>query len=179
VDPSLKVSNAARAAKRSQVVQLADWSTVDGEPLRVLCTEIEAERALEITGTPPGDQPRLGIRDGADADEQLAATKRVLQFSADLIELGTSLEDDAGAEVRPAFYFSGPRPHPLSLDGRKLSDGDLMLLSVAILRCCGHLGGAAEASFLREERIRAEARGPALEVLPGGRADASGGAPRS
>ncbi|SRR5260221_1438578 len=176
MESQLRPSVATEAAKRSKLVALSDWFTKDGEPLRVLCGEVDAVECARITNTLPGERPQLGIPDDADPATQPEQAKRILMISADVIELGTSLLAPDGSEVRPAFFFGeGGRRHELSLDGSKLSELDLMRLSVEVLRCSGCLGGAAEAMFLRSKRDGAGPGRRALEVLPVDRAEPSAG----
>jgi hypothetical protein len=171
-----KVTVVTEISKRSQLVALFDWQTTSGEPVRVRCCEVDAETCARILNLLPGERPNLGIPEEADQATMEAQTRRILSVSVDMIEHGTGLSAPDGSEVRPAFTF-GPdsTSHPLSLDGNKLSDADLMQLAVAVLRCSGYLGGAAAATFLRGQRAGAHAGLGALEVLPVDRPDAAAG----
>jgi hypothetical protein len=148
-----------------------------GGALDVLCTEVDREKCSALLGILPGERPKLGLPAEADAAAATAFSERMLDIAVDLIELGTSLLAVDGSEVRPAFYFDASRAHhELSLDGSKLSDVDLMQMTVGVLQCSGYLGGAAEATFLRAERARSRPVDGAVAVLPRGGSDAQGSA---
>ena len=176
MDVQVKATLVTEAAKRSTLIRLSDWLDASGQPLGVLCTEIDREAAACITNVLPGERPQLGISEDADSATQASHARRILEWGLDLVELGTELAGPDGARVRPAFYFDDDAPrHELSLDGRKLSEADLLRMSIEILRCSGYLGGAAEAAFLRRQRGRARDGRGAVEVLPGHGADAPAG----
>lgn len=127
-----------------KIVELEKLLTKDGGPVRVQCESIPELKLSEILKGLPGDSPPPVKKDDApqDPEQILRALDR---FGPQLIEAGTSLTGPAGTEIRPAFWFTTPRPG--SIPGRLLHEGDKALLVTTIMRMGGYLGGAAGASF--------------------------------
>lgn len=175
MEPKVAVARSMR--KRSKVVLLRDWLTEDGSQAGVLCEALPVEECCELLGVLPGERPQLGLDDGATPEQQKEGQERVLRAAPTLLERGTSLVDEDGAKVTPAFYFPGGPRHELSLDGRQLSEHDLLNLTAHLLSLSGCLGAAAEASFLRQGRGGVGHGAGAVAVLQGGGDDPAPSAP--
>lgn len=131
------------------LVALEHLKTKGGAPVVVRCEGLSELVLAEAFGALPGGRPRgVDVEGEADPLEQMRALN---SYAPALIEAGTSLIGPDGAEVRPAFYF-GERPHPLSIPGRLLREGDKVLLLSAIMRLGGY-GGAADAELFLGERV--------------------------
>jgi hypothetical protein len=125
-----------------EMVALGQLKTVDGAAVVVRCDRLDELVVSELTNAFPGAaQPEVQ----RDVEQE---TKNMLEVAPKLIEAGTSLIDEDGNEVRPAFYFGVTPvvPHPKSVPGSALRIPDRLLLCNAIMRLCG-FGGDAEGSF--------------------------------
>ena len=149
INPVKHPTNVSDIALPVELVALEHLKTKDGAPVTVRCEGLSELVLAEAFGALPGAKPR-GLDDEGEPDplEQMRALN---SYAPALIEAGTSLIGPDGAEVRPAFYF-GERPHPLSIPGRLLREGDKVLLLSAIMRLGGY-GGAAGAEVFPVERI--------------------------
>lgn len=133
------------------LVSLEHLKTKDGAPVVVRCEGLSELVLAEAFGALPGGRPRSVEVDGEGVADPLEQMRALNAYAPRLIESGTSLIGPDGAEVRPAFFF-GERPHPLSIPGRLLREGDKVLLLSAIMRLGGY-GGAAEAELFPGERV--------------------------
>ena len=135
-------------------VELEFLKTKDGEKVRVQCERVSELVMMELLMALPGGRPTaIQFSPERSPEEDLDSVRRLNLYAGPVIEAGTSLIDEQGNEIRPAFFFDAARPHhALSIPGRLLRETEKTALVEAVLRLSGYLGGPAAGTFPDGER---------------------------
>lgn len=169
-----KVTSAADIQLPEELVELVVLKKRDGSPVVVKCERIDELTMFKLLKGLPGLSIQEGIPVEKSDEEKV---EEVYKVCAMLVEHGTALVNDAGEEVRPAFWSSAPIPG--SVPYKLLSVKDAALIYNSIMRLSGYAEGVVDEASFPGGDGRGDGGGVgAVAAVEGDGQDAVGDAPR-